>query len=77
MKSNAYSNKNVNSYFWRTYDQKEIDYVEEYSGKIYGYEMKFSEKQKFKVPKGFMETYNADVIKIDRTNYWKFFELVL
>lgn len=77
MKSNAYSNKNVNSYFWRTYDQKEIDYVEEYSGKIYGYEMKFSEKQKFKVPKGFMETYNADVIKIDRTNYWKFFELVV
>ena len=35
----------VNSYFWRTYDQKEIDYVEETAGTITGYELKFSEKQ--------------------------------
>lgn len=75
MKANSYNNINVNSYFWRTYDQKEIDYIEEHSGKIFGYEMKYSEKQKFKVPKGFKETYNADVYKIDKTNYWKFFEL--
>ena len=66
-----------NRYFWRTYDQKEIDYIEEHSGKIYGYEMKFSKKQKFKVPKGFNEEYNANVYKIDKSNYWKFFELLL
>jgi len=75
IKSNSYNNKNVNSYFWRTYDQKEIDYIEETSGKITGYEMKYSEKQKHKVPKGFSETYDADVYKIDKSNYWKFFEL--
>lgn len=75
VKANFYNNRNVNNYFWRTYDQKEIDYIEEHSGKIFGYELKYSEKQKFKVPKGFKETYDADVNKVDKTNYWKFFEL--
>ena len=77
IKANSYNNRNVNSYFWRTYDQKEIDYIEETSGEIIGYEMKYSEKQKLKVPKGFKETYNAEVYKIDKSNYWKFFELLV
>lgn len=77
MKSNAYNNRNVNRYFWRTYDKKGIDYIEETAGKITGYEMKYSEKQKLKIPKGFMETYNAKVYKIDKSNYWKFFELTV
>lgn len=75
IKANSYSGRNVNNYFWRTYDQKEIDYVEECSGKITGYEIKFSEKQKVKYPKSFSETYNAEVHKISKSNYWKFFEL--
>ncbi len=74
IKSNAYFNRKVNKYFWRTYDQKEIDYIEETSGKITGYEFKYSEKQKFRIPKGFTEIYNAEVFKIDKTNYWKFIE---
>lgn len=75
MKSNAYKNKNVNRYFWRTYDQKEIDYIEEFSGKITGYEIKYSPHQKFKSPKLFSEVYEAEVCKIDRSNYWKFIQL--
>lgn len=75
IKSNSYNKRKVNCYFWRTYDQKEIDYVEETDGKITGYEMKYSEKQKIKIPKGFSENYNAEVYKIDKSNYWKFFEL--
>ncbi|NOX18333.1 MAG: ATP-binding protein [Chlorobi bacterium] len=75
IKANSYNNRNVNKYFWRTYDQKEIDYIEEESGNITGYEIKYSEKQKVKIPKGFIETYNAKVHKIDKSNYWKFFEL--
>jgi hypothetical protein len=31
----------VNTYFWRTYDQKEIDCIEEHGGKLYGYEYKW------------------------------------
>jgi hypothetical protein len=75
IKSNSYLNKKVNIYFWRTYDQKEIDYVEEFSGKITGYELKYSEKQKLKIPKGFKETYDAAIHKVDRNNFWKFVDL--
>jgi predicted AAA+ superfamily ATPase len=31
----------VNRYFWRTYDQKEIDLIEEKGGEIHGYEFKW------------------------------------
>jgi len=77
IKSNAYLNKKLNIYFWRTYDQKEIDYVEESSGKITGYELKYSQKQKLKVPKGFKEEYNAEIFKVDKNNFWKFAELAI
>jgi len=40
-KRNQFANHSVNTYFWRTYDQKEIDCIEEYSGKLYGYEFKW------------------------------------
>lgn len=75
LKANTYSNRNINCYFWRTYDQKEIDYVEEAAGKITGYELKYSEKQKVKIPKSFIEVYDAEVFKVDRSNFWKFAEL--
>lgn len=38
-------------------------------------ELKYSEKQRIKIPKNFSETYNAAVHKIDRSNFWKFVEL--
>src|SRR3990167_5708844 len=34
----------ANKYFWRTYDQKEIDWVEERDGKLFGYEFKWGNK---------------------------------
>lgn len=40
-KSNQYAGLSVNSYFWRTYDQKEIDYIEEAGGQLRGYEFKW------------------------------------
>jgi predicted AAA+ superfamily ATPase len=73
IKLNSYSNKKVNIYFWRTYDQKEVDYVEEVGGVISGYELKYSAKQKIKIPKSFTEAYSAKVFKVDRSNYWEFF----
>ncbi|MEW6195468.1 MAG: ATP-binding protein [Bacteroidota bacterium] len=75
IKSVSYANKKINNYFWRTYDQKEIDYVEEFSGIITGYEIKYPEKQKLRIPKSFSESYNAQVLKVDKSNYWKFFDL--
>ena len=40
-KANQVAGRSVNAYFWRTYDQKEIDSIEEHGGKLYGYEFKW------------------------------------
>jgi predicted AAA+ superfamily ATPase len=40
-KVNQWAGRSVNAYFWRTYDQKEIDSIEDYGGKIHGYEFKW------------------------------------
>lgn len=39
-KINQMANRRVNAYFWRTYDRKEIDYIEEYGGMLKGFEFK-------------------------------------
>lgn len=62
----------ANSYFWRTIQQQEIDYVEEISGKITGYEFKWSEKAKTKLPQSFRDVYNASVEIIHRNNFRDF-----
>jgi uncharacterized protein len=41
MKYQEYNRMIVNNYFWRTYDQQEIDLIEERKGKLFAYEMKW------------------------------------
>ncbi len=41
-KYTAYRRKGAHYYFWRTYDQKEIDIIEEGDGVVTGYECKWS-----------------------------------
>jgi hypothetical protein len=43
-KFNQLTQRSVNTYFWRTYDRKEIDCIEEHGGKLYGYEFKWATK---------------------------------
>ena len=55
-------------YFWRTYDQKEIDLVEDLDGHLTGFECKFSPKTKTKPPKDWKEAYpdaGYDVVSSD------------
>ncbi len=47
----------ANFYFWRTYDQQEIDLVEERDGELFGFECKWSEKNKHKLPADWLKTY--------------------
>ena len=62
----------ANVYFWRTYDQQEIDLVEERDGKLFGYELKWSQG-KVKPPKAWLEMYgNASFEVINQDNYLKF-----
>lgn len=56
LKANSYAGRFVNSYFWRTHDQAEIDYIEEYDGTLHAFEFKWKE-QKVKFPTSFLQTY--------------------
>ena len=44
LKYNLYTGRLVESRFWRTYDQQEIDLVEEWGGRLHAAEMKWSAK---------------------------------
>ena len=72
IKQIEYNQSLARTYFWRTKQQQEVDFVEEHSGKIYGYEFKWSNKKKVKLPKTFIETYNAESKVIDRNNFREF-----
>lgn len=56
IKYNTYKHHLVNSYFWRTYDQQEIDLVEEQNAVLSAYEFKWKE-EKVKVPVAFAKAY--------------------
>ncbi len=72
MKRNHYLSKRPNYYFWRTYDQMEIDLIEESGGKLNAFEFKWKEKKK-KPPKAFINTYlNATFSLIHNNNYLGF-----
>lgn len=72
MKKLNYQALYSNVYFWRTYDGKEIDLVEERDGKLSGYEFKWSGK-KTKPVKLWNETYpDADFETITRENFLNF-----
>ena len=58
-----------NNYFWRTYEGKEIDFIEESDGILNAYEFKYSPNQKVKVPKIFMDEYKPHFSAINRENY--------
>lgn len=65
--------KFVNSYFWRTYQQKEIDYIEETGGTLSAFECKFSEKSSAKLPADFGNGYpGCEFYVVNRNNYWKY-----
>lgn len=46
-----------NYYFWRTKEQKEIDFIEEKDGLLSAFEFKYNERQKTKLPSTFASTY--------------------
>jgi hypothetical protein len=72
MKKREYKRIYANQYFWRTYDQKEVDLVEERDGKLFGYEFKYNNK-KIKAPEDWLKTYNnAEFETINKDNYLDF-----
>ena len=72
MKKRAYQQIFANYYFWRTWDQKEIDLVEEREGKLFGYEFKYGNAQP-KPPSLWFKTYpEAEYEVVNRDNFMSF-----
>ena len=59
-----YQQKWTNSWFWRTKEQAEIDYVEEEDGLLSAFELKWNPKAKSKIPRLFLETYTGSTFKV-------------
>ncbi len=75
LKKQSYKKIYANNYFWRTWDQKEIDWIEEKEGNLYAYEFKYS-KEKAKFPKSFLTAYPKAKIKVINTfNYLDFLKV--
>ncbi|MCK5701371.1 MAG: ATP-binding protein [Cyclobacteriaceae bacterium] len=72
MKWQQYKRLYYNNYFWRTYDQQEIDLIEEYSDALHAFEFKWTDK-KTKVPMAFRQAYTDFTFDIiTRENYYDF-----
>ena len=72
LKANTNQRRNVDLYFWRTYDRYELDLVEEEGGRLVGYECKWKEKR-WQPPGLFTQTYPESTVHlVHRENYLDF-----
>jgi uncharacterized protein len=46
-----------NNYFWRTYQQQEIDWIEEREGKLFAYEIKWRSGKAVRIPSAWAKAY--------------------
>jgi len=58
----------VNNYFWRTYQQQEIDWVEDRGGKLYAYELKWNPNKKVRISKTWEDAYTKSRFEIIHPN---------
>ncbi len=71
IKYNHYNARYVNMYFWRTTQQREIDYVEEVDGTMTVFEMKWNPKKaNTTIPSAFLNAYPVkETVVITPENY--------
>ena len=71
IKKQHYLKIKTNNYFWRTYDQQELDWLEEKGDKLEGF--KWNENKKTKIPTAFAKAYpEAGFNVINKVNYLDF-----
>ncbi len=72
IKFQKYSRMLVYNYFWRTYDQQEIDWIEDRGGVLHAYEFKWNSKKKAKQPVAWKKGYAQSSFEvINSDNYLK------
>ena len=73
MKLHRYNETNVKCYFWRTTQQQEIDFIEEYTDYYKVFEFKRNKKSKVKLSKTFSDKYNVKSFEVvNPANYEEF-----
>ena len=72
LKQNSYQKRLVQSYFWRTTQQQEIDYVEVSNDKIQAFEFKWNSKAKARFSTTFTNHYDSENTVITKENYIDF-----
>jgi len=65
LKYRSYNKIYAKQYFWRTYDDSEVDLVEEHGGKLYGYEFKLT-KSSGKTPLSWEKYEGSEYVVINR-----------
>lgn len=64
IKKIEYQNLWKNYWFWRTKEQKEIDWIEESDGKISAFEFKWNPDATYKKPVQFLEAYQGSALQV-------------
>jgi predicted AAA+ superfamily ATPase len=71
-KRNHYVHHYCNPYFWRTFDQAEVDYIEEYDGQLHLFEMKWKQQRK-RMPESILTNYEIGSTSfLDSENFANF-----
>ncbi|MGH7885349.1 MAG: ATP-binding protein, partial [Thermodesulfobacteriota bacterium] len=76
IKFNAHSDNFANTFFWRTKQQQEIDWIEESQGKLNAFEIKWKKSNR-KIPRTFTNAYpDSKVNIVNNGNYDEFIGLI-
>jgi len=73
LKRNNHIDETVKSYFWRNYNQSEVDYVEMENGKLSAFEMNWQPRKNAGVTRAFTNKYpDADTAVVSPQNFTSF-----
>jgi uncharacterized protein len=71
LKHQQYKRLKINNFFWRTYDHQEIDWIEEESGNLHGFEFKMKNRREI-IPAAWKRAYpSASYRIISPENYFE------
>ena len=73
LKMNGALNIDAKTFFWRTAQQQEIDYIEDREDGLYAYEFSWNFNKKKKIPLTFSKTYNIESSEIVTIENYKGF----
>lgn len=68
IKFQHYTGMISSNYFWRTYQQQEIDWIEERGGNLYAYEMKWNFNKNVRIPSAWKSAYKDSFFEVIQPN---------